>query len=184
MLSEFFGITPTVLVFPGDAWTTGTLERALELDLLLVASYYVALRDSGRFCWAEQVCSPYLDEPERGWFAAGVPVVGYFHARDVAERGASWVSELLDRWSSAGARRLIGLRELAVALNSRVRFDDEPAGAKLTIRTPPSCARGRLRVRLRCSTAPTVVSAEIGGRARTLHPTPSGGGSFVVDVTL
>lgn len=113
MLAEWSPGAPRAVVFPGDAWTTAALERAHELGLDLVASYYLALRDDRRFTWAEHVCAPYLDEPDPSWFEAGLPVVGYFHARDVALHGAAWLAAQLDAWREAGARRFVTLGDLA-----------------------------------------------------------------------
>ena len=48
-----------------------------------------------------------------------MPVVGYFHARDVALHGVEWVREHLDAWAAAGAQRMIGLNELASILAPR-----------------------------------------------------------------
>jgi hypothetical protein len=119
-LTAFFAARPTTVVFPGDAWTDAALGRALDLDLALAASYYLALRDGDRFCWCEQVEAPYLDEPAARWFRAGLPVVGYFHARDVSLGGVGWLSDLLARWAEAGAARVIGFGELAFALSCRI----------------------------------------------------------------
>jgi hypothetical protein len=137
MLAEFFDVAPTTLVFPGDEWAQPALQAALEVGIEMVASYYVALLHDERLCWAEQVCSPYLDEPDARWFAGAAPVVGYFHARDVALHGVGWVREHLEGWSQAGARRMISLGDLATALGSRVVTDEGPNGAKAIVTTPP-----------------------------------------------
>jgi len=115
-----FRVRPTTLICPGDQWTTTALERALQLDLSLVASYYLAIRHRASFCWATHVCAPYLDEPDPEWFAAGLPVVGYFHDREPALEGVAWIRRCLDAWQAAGARRLIDFRELASAISRRL----------------------------------------------------------------
>jgi hypothetical protein len=184
MLTQFFGAPPAALVFPGDAWTDAALERALELDLSLVASYYVALRDGDRFIWAEQVRSPYLDEPAESWFHAGVPVVGYFHARDVSEAGVGWVRDLLDRWAGAGARRMVGLGELAFALNSRIGWDAGSGEGKLIVSTPPGAIRHALCVRLHGeSIGPGArIETEINGREGLARVGASVGETALVSV--
>src|SRR5205823_3751794 len=99
-LQHHFGVRPTTLICPGDQWTDAALERALDLGLDLVSSYYLALRDRDRFCWCTHVCAPYLDGPDGTWFAAGLPVVGYFHDREPALEGISWIGNWLNRWQA------------------------------------------------------------------------------------
>ncbi|MBA3341757.1 MAG: hypothetical protein H0T48_07965 [Gemmatimonadaceae bacterium] len=123
-IERHFGVMPTTLVPPGDEWTDDALETALEHDLQLVDSYYLALRHDGRFCWATHVCAPYLDRPDAAWFESGLPVIGYFHDRELALEGVEWMSGWLDRWQGAGARRLIDFRELAGALGHRVYLEE------------------------------------------------------------
>jgi hypothetical protein len=134
-LRPHFGVRPTTLICPGDEWTNRALERAHDLGLHLVSSYYQALRDGPRFCWCTHVCAPYLDEPDAAWFDAGLPVVGYFHDRDVAVEGSAWFARCLDGWQAAGARRLLDFRELSAALGRRLDVDDGGGGFRLVIRT-------------------------------------------------
>jgi hypothetical protein len=127
-----FDTRPTTLICPGDQWTNEALERGLDLGLSLVSSYYLALRDRDRWCWTTHVCAPYLDEPDAAWFRAGLPVVGYFHDREPALEGAVWLSTCLDRWTAAGARRMLDFRELASAVGRRLRLDECRGGLRLT----------------------------------------------------
>jgi hypothetical protein len=130
---QIFGIPPTTLIPPGDEWTNAALELALALGLHLVSSYYLALRDRNRFCWTTHVCAPYLDRPDAAWFHSGLPVVGFFHDRDVALAGPGWMAEHLDRWESAGARRFIDFRELAAAVGRRVALEEGDGGWRLVV---------------------------------------------------
>ncbi len=125
----FGGSDPTALICPGDEWTTDVLSTALDLGFRFVSSYYLATRIDGRFCWATQICAPYLDQPDHTWFASGLPVVGYFHDREVSASGVQWLADALDAWTDAGARRLIDFRELAFVASSRLRFYLAPGGA-------------------------------------------------------
>jgi hypothetical protein len=120
-----FGSRPTTLIFPGDTWTEPALEAALDLGIEMISSYYLALRHDNRFCWIIHVCAPYLDAPEPRWFDSGLPVVGYFHDRDLAIAGLSWLRTHLDSWHAAGARQLIDFRRLSEYLASPqpTRFD-------------------------------------------------------------
>lgn len=122
-LRQFYGVDPTTLVCPGDEWTNASLERALDLGLTFVSSYYLAIRDGPRFCWATHVCAPYLDEPDSAWFDSGLPVVGSFHDREPALYGPGWISRWLDQWRAAGATRLVDLRELAAAVSCRLELE-------------------------------------------------------------
>ena len=122
-LRRHFGVAPTTLVCPGHAWTPAILERALALDFDLVASAGVALRDQDRFCWCAGVVTRYLDGPAAACFDAELPVVGLFHDREPALFGTDWVTDWIDRWRAAGARRLIDFRELAAALALRMQLE-------------------------------------------------------------
>lgn len=121
---KYFQVQPTTLICPGDEWTSEVLERALDLGLHLVSSYYLALRHQERFCWAQHVCAPYLDEPDSAWFDAGLPVVGYFHDYDLALKGTDWMSKWLDRWQAAGARQFMDFRQLAGAVSRTFSLED------------------------------------------------------------
>jgi hypothetical protein len=130
---RYFGVRPTTLIAPGDQWTNDVLERALDLGLHLVSSYYLALRDRARFCWTHHVCAPYLDEPEAAWFDAGLPIVGYFHDREPALEGVEWISRLLDRWQDAGAETFMDFRELASIVGRRLELGERNGNLCLRI---------------------------------------------------
>jgi len=115
-LATHFGRTPVAAAFPGDEWTTEALERTMDVGVRLVSSYYLGLADDRRLTWAEHVCAPYLDEPDARWFGAGLPVVGYFHAQDVAQHGVEWLDDLLCRWCAVGARRIVAFDDVAEAV--------------------------------------------------------------------
>jgi hypothetical protein len=130
---RFFKTRPTTLICPGEEWTNSVLECALKLDLYLVGSYYLALRDGDRFCWTQHVCAPYLDKPDPLWFDSGLPVVGYFHDFDISRHGVEWFNRWLDAWQSAGADRIIDFRELAAALNHRLDVHECDGEFHLTV---------------------------------------------------
>ena len=127
-----FGTHPSTLISPGDQWTNQVLIHALELGLQLVSSYYLALRDSGRFCWSQHLCAPYLDRPDPSWFDSGLPVVGYFHDFDLAINGVEWLSRWLEEWVKVGVGRMIDLREFAAAVSRQVQI--EKTGSDLRLR--------------------------------------------------
>ena len=130
---RYFSVRPTTLICPGDEWTNGVMEHALDLGLQLVESYYLAIRDNNRFCWATHVCAPYLNEPDVRWFDAGLPVVGYFHDYEPALEGVAWISKWLDRWRDAGAQELMDFRQLAAAVARRVQMETSSSAPRLTI---------------------------------------------------
>jgi hypothetical protein len=132
-LHQHFDAYPTTLICPGDQWTNSVLERALDLGLRLVSSYYLALRDGERFCWMQHVCAPYLDQPDAAWFDAGLPVVGYFHDRELALEGVPWLSRWLDRWQEVGAKTVMDFRELAAATGRRLSLKEDHKGLHLTV---------------------------------------------------
>jgi hypothetical protein len=117
-IERSFCSRPTTLIFPGDSWTEAAVEAALDLGIDVISSYYLALRHDNRFCWVIHVCAPYLDAPDPSWFDSGLPVIGYFHDRDLAIAGLSWLRTHLDGWHSAGARQFIDFRRFSEYLAS------------------------------------------------------------------
>jgi hypothetical protein len=170
-LSQYFATFPTTLICPGDEWTEATLERALDLGIRLVSSYYLALRHQDRFCWATHVGAPYLNEPDAAWFDAGLPVVGYFHDLEPAVEGVSWLQQWLARWQEAGARKFIDFRELAGALDRRIRLEEGDGGMSLTVNSEGAVASvSPLAVNFRMpgSQVPSHLAVNIGGQNLSL----------------
>jgi hypothetical protein len=118
-IQTFFGESPSTIIFPGETFTDTALETALDLGIKLIGSYYLGIRYRGRFCWVQHVCAPYLDQAESSWFDSGLPVVGYFHDRDIAEHGISWLASCLAAWVDAGATRYIAYRDRAGVVGRR-----------------------------------------------------------------
>jgi hypothetical protein len=179
-IRRYFDTLPTTVIFPGDDFTNWPIERALGLGLRLVSSYFQALRDRDRFCWTQHVCAPYLDEPQAAWFDAGLPVVGYFHDRDLAVHGVSWLGACLDRWQAAGARRLIDFRELAAVVGRSLALEGDPAAARLTVtdeNAPPPLVRPRaVMMRWPGARPPARVHASVDGRQLALEVEALGDG--------
>jgi len=134
-LQRFFDTTPSTLICPGEQWTNAVLQRALELDLQLVGSYYLAVRDGDRFCWSQHVCAPYLDQPDAAWFDAGLPVVGYFRDFDIVRNAVEWFDRCLTAWQGQGATRFIDYRELAAALSRRLTVEERAGELHLHVTT-------------------------------------------------
>ena len=184
-LERCFGTRPTTLICPGDEWTAAALARAADLGLQLTSSYYLALRDAGRFCWTQHVCAPYLNEPDARWFDAGLPVVGYFHDRDPALEGPGWVETWLGRWQEAGARRFVDLRELAAAVTRRVWLHAGRDGLQLDVdRTDgPVLVRAlRLGIHVPEGILPPQVRTVVDGRTHVLpvETLPGGTGRVLI----
>jgi hypothetical protein len=159
------------VISPGEDWTPDVLERALEFHLQLVSSYYLALRDHDRFCWAQHVCAPYLDEPAASWFDSGLPVVGYFHDRDLALGGVKWACRALDRWQDGGAKRFMDFRELAAALCCRFQIREDQGSVRLKVTSDGSLPLVKpLVIALRSCALPlpTRLSVDYNGRNLTL----------------
>lgn len=138
-----WGSRPTTVIPPGDAWSTEAMQRALDLGFELFASYYLAIRDDRRWWWSQHVCSPYLDLADSSWFAAGLPVVGYFHERDLALYGVQWFADRLIEWEAAGARAFIDYRRLSAMLACRPAVERADGQQILRLRRPdgaPRCA--------------------------------------------
>jgi hypothetical protein len=183
-LESYFRTRPTTLICPGDQWTNAALERALDLGLWLVGSYYLAVSDGHRFCWCQHVCAPYLDEPDAAWFAAGLPVVGYFHDREVALEGAGWVGRWLDRWRECGARRLLDFRELAAAVGRRLDCEVRAGAVSLAVRgtaAPPLVRPLRIAFRRPGSPLPAQMAVALDDEDLLLPVQPRGDGAGCVE---
>jgi hypothetical protein len=176
-LGEHFGIRPTTLIPPGDQWTNEVLEIALDLGMILVDSYYLAIRDTDRFCWCTHVCSPYLDKPDAAWFDSGLPVVGYFHDYEPAVYGVEWISKWLDRWQELGARRFIDFRELAAIVSRQLVLEKHDGLLSLTINDGHAPALVRpvaVNIRVPEGKVPPNVSATIDSTKISLQVNPLG----------
>jgi hypothetical protein len=174
---RYFDVRPTTLICPGDQWTNGALERGLDLGLSLVSSYYLALRDRDCWCWATHVCAPYLTEPDAAWFRAGLPVVGYFHDREPALEGTGWMSACLDRWTAAGARRVLDFRELASAIGRRIWLDKYHGELRLRVigaDAPPLVRPLPVMFRLPNCQAPAQLPASLDDKEVSLAVNPVG----------
>ena len=117
-LKEYFNIAPSTLICPGDEFTNHVLEQVLESELLMVSSYYLAIKIGKQLCWAQHICAPYLNEADAKWFKSELPVVGYFHDFDISINGVSWFSDCLNKWEEAGAVYLKDFREVAGPLSN------------------------------------------------------------------
>ena len=167
-LQKYFGIYPTSLICPGDQWTNDILERALDLGLNLISSYYLAVRDGNRFCWTQHVCAPYLDEPKGAWFDAGLPVIGCFHDFDISRNGVEWLCKLLERWQDAGASRLIDLRELATMVSRTLYLKEHDGGTTLEVESdsaPEPVRPLSIHIRAGNGRIPHEITVSIGNRS-------------------
>jgi hypothetical protein len=177
-LERHFGVRPTTLIPPGDQWTNEALIHALDLRLQLVSSYYLAVRDGDRLWWGQHVCAPYLDEPRPEWVDAGLPVIGYYHDRDLALEGVEWMSRALDRWATAGARRFLDLRELAAAIGRRLALEDRDGQPALTVTAEGAAALVRpvgVLVRVPGGRSLASLPVRLGGTDLTLPVEPLDG---------
>jgi hypothetical protein len=180
LFRDYFGSLPTTLICPGDQWTNAALERALDLGLRLVSSYYLAIRHDDRFCWTVHVCAPYLNEPDSSWFSSELPVIGYFHDYEPAIEGAAWMTKWIDCWQRAGARRLIDFRELSSALGCRLSLEQNADQLRLLVSRPGAPAAVRpIPVRVRAlGSLPDRLLVQVDGRSAevTIRPGTDGTG--------
>ena len=86
--------------------------------------------------WTAHVGSPYLDEADPSWFAAGLPVIGYWHDRDMAVHGPGWVPQQLARWRACGATRAWAFADLAAAY--RTPIDAVLVDGEVVVRSAPA----------------------------------------------
>ncbi len=132
-IEDYFGSRPTTLICPGEQFTDETLSTALDAGLRLIGSYYLAIRHDDRFCWNQHVCAPYLNELDGKWFTSGLPVIGYFHDRELSLEGVDWMTRWLDAWQNAGARRFVDYRHLASALGKTLSLRETRGELQLTV---------------------------------------------------
>lgn len=113
LIERYFESIPTTVISPGDRWNESALLDALDLQLKIVSSYYLAIEYEGRWCWTTHVCAPYLDEVDPAFLAHGLPVIGYCHDRDLDLHGNHWFFDHIDRWREAGVTRFITFGDLS-----------------------------------------------------------------------
>jgi hypothetical protein len=105
----------TTVVPPGEMWDVATVVAAKRQGFSLFNSWTVCRLDLDVPVWATQILSPYLDQADSKWTAAELPVVGYWHDRDMAVHGPDWVGTQLAAWREAGITRAMAFADLARA---------------------------------------------------------------------
>lgn len=128
------GLPGTALVAPGEEWGLNTLAAAKAAGFQLFNSWGLCFLDRAVPSWTVGIGSPYLDEPDPSWFADGLPQVGYWHDRDMALHGPSWVGTQLERWRDCGAQRALSFAQLAAAYQP---IDAVLDGGEVVVRTAP-----------------------------------------------
>ncbi|HEX9547266.1 MAG TPA: hypothetical protein VF942_08005, partial [Acidimicrobiales bacterium] len=131
----------TTLVAPGEAWGLNTIAAARRQGLRLFCSWEVCRLDvpGAPPAWTCGIGSPYLDEPDRAWFRAGLPTVGYWHDRDMAIHGPGWVTEQLASWRDSGARKVWAFADLARAYATPI--DAALVDGEVVVRAAPKAVR-------------------------------------------
>jgi hypothetical protein len=143
----------SALVAPGEGWGCNTVVAAQRAGLRLFNSWGACRLDTPVPTWSVGVGSPYLDQPGPEWFEAGLPVVGYWHDRDMAVHGPGWAPQWLDAWRDCGARRLVAFADWAGAyatpidaalVDGEVVVRGAPAGWPLRVELAPPTPHNRL----------------------------------------
>jgi hypothetical protein len=127
--------TGTTLVAPGEAWGVNTVAAARRRGFELFTSWGVCRLQLDVPVWSVGIGSPYLDEADPSWLAAGLPAVGYWHDRDMAVHGPTWVTDQLDAWRDCGATRAWAFADLAAAY--RTPIDAVLDGNDVVVRHAP-----------------------------------------------
>lgn len=110
----------TTLVAPGEAWGVNTVAAARARGFRLFNSWGICRLDPPVPTWSAGVGSPYLDEADPHWCSRDVPVVGYWHDRDMAVSGPSWVPDQLAAWRDCGISRFAAFADLAEAYATEI----------------------------------------------------------------
>lgn len=129
---QLFQHASTTLVCPGNECDDQLAALALSLEFRLISNYYLAVRDGHRFLWCNHVCAPYADEACEYWLEHGLPVVAYFHDRDIALHGGQWLASALLLWRQSGARHFVSLSDLSALLDMRISIEE----SQLTLSAP------------------------------------------------
>jgi hypothetical protein len=185
IFGSHFNATPVALICPGEEFTNHVLIKALEAGMMLVSSYYLALRERDRFCWTQHVYAPYLDTADSKWFDSGLPVVGYFHDFDIARRGVDWFGRCLDHWQLVGAGRIIDLNELSAALNMKSAINQAEHGWELSVFTEarhPLPRSFKLNVFFPDGDVPSEISAVVNSERVSLKVLTTGRHTGIVTV--
>lgn len=128
------GAVGTTLVAPGERWGLNTLAAARQCGLTLFNSWGVCFLDRDVPTWGMGIGSPYLDEPDPDAFADCLPQVGYWHDRDMAIAGPSWIGRQLDAWRDCGAQRAMAFADLAAAYEP---IDAALVNGEVVVRSAP-----------------------------------------------
>ncbi|MEY2449110.1 MAG: hypothetical protein QOH79_2586 [Acidimicrobiaceae bacterium] len=127
----------TSVVAPGEAWGLNTLAAARRLGFTFFNSWGLCHLQAAVPTWTSAIVSPYLDQPESDRVAAGLPVIAYWHDRDMAVHGPRWAPEWLEGWRTAGATRAWSFRQLAevfrTPIDAALVGDDVVIGARPTV---------------------------------------------------
>ena len=110
----------TALVPPGDAWGLNTIAAARRLGLTFLSSWGLCHLQAAVPTWTTHVVAPYLDSPGDARFADGVPVVAYWHDREMSVHGPAWAPTWIEAWRDAGATRAWSFAQLARALETPI----------------------------------------------------------------
>lgn len=130
----------TSLVAPGERWGLNTLAAARNCGFRLFNSWGICFLDRDVPTWSVGIGSPYLDAPDPALFAEGLPQVGYWHDRDMAVNGPTWIGEQLSAWRDCGVTRTMSFADLAAAYEP---IDAALVDGQVLVRSAPDV---RLRV--------------------------------------
>lgn len=139
----------TTLVAPGEAWGLATVRAACLQGFRLFNSWGLCRLDLPVPTWSVGVGSPYLDEAAPIWAGSELPVVGYWHDRDMAVSGPAWVPDQLANWRDCGIRRFVAFADLAAAYAAPV--DAALVGGDVVLK----CAPANWPLRVEMASAPT-----------------------------
>jgi hypothetical protein len=126
----------TSVVAPGEAWDSITLTATKRAGFALFNSWSICRLDLAVPVWLGGVGSPYLDQEPDTWAGGPFPVVGYWHDRDMALRGAQWAPQLLRAWRDAGMTRFWSFAQLAAVYADPV--DAVIENGEVSVRTAPN----------------------------------------------
>jgi hypothetical protein len=125
----------TAFVAPGEAWGVNTVTAARLQGFGLFNSWGLCRLDLPVPTWSVGVGSPYLDQADATWLEGELPVVGYWHDRDMAVSGPAWVPAQLRAWQDCGIRRFVAFSDLAAAYATEV--DAAVVDGEVVVRRAP-----------------------------------------------
>jgi hypothetical protein len=128
---QTFGFAPTTMIPPGHAISWDTAELCFQKGLQALCDRHLVLNVEGHVRRSRHLHSAEIStEPQPDNLAK----VLILHDRDLHLHGATWLTQQLSKWKTAGVERFVALREMVSMIASTPKLRVE--GNELVIVVP------------------------------------------------